>query len=188
MENSDTQLENCLISRNTATASGGGVYIRDKYSNPDFLACTIAFNKCGIEGVGVYNGGVGTIVGSVLLNGGTDEIHESETGKIAVSYSNVRGGWPGEGNIDTDPKFRDEEREDFRLLPDSPCIDSASMEGPETDLDGKARPIDVPGVGRDGEGAFDMGAYEYQLLPGDMNYDGVVNHVDLFLFQSQWQE
>jgi hypothetical protein len=49
---------------------------------------------------------------------------------LTVIYCNVEGGWPGIGNIDLDPFFRDPENGDFHLMStacsdpfDSPCID-----------------------------------------------------------------
>ena len=41
---------------------------------------------------------------------------------IIISYSNVDGGWQGEGNINTDPLFEDSIGGDFHLINDSPCI------------------------------------------------------------------
>ena len=80
-----------------------------------------------------------------------------------VMYSDILEGFPGEGNINLDPQFVDPANGDFRLLASSPCIDAGTTTGPSTDILGKTRPVDVPGVGRDGAGAFDMGAYEFQL-------------------------
>ncbi|MCA9441051.1 MAG: hypothetical protein KC964_09620, partial [Candidatus Omnitrophica bacterium] len=80
---------------------------------------------------------------------------------IVIQWSNIQGGWPGEGNIDADPLFMDPENGDFRLQENSPCIDSASSSGPSTDIEGNPRPVDIPGVGRDSTGdEFDMGPYE----------------------------
>ena len=57
-----------------------------------------------------------------------------------VTYSNVDGGWPGAGNIDTDPLFT----HDYHLQPESPCIDTGDpccipTFAPATDIDGEPR-------------------------------------------------
>jgi hypothetical protein len=77
-----------------------------------------------------------------------------------VTYCNVQGGWPGDGNIDTDPLFAF--RHDFHLMPDSPCIDAGTNDPtgglPVTDQDGNGRPLDGNG---DTVAVSDMGAYEF---------------------------
>ena len=88
-----------------------------------------------------------------------------ETSSATVSYSDVQGGWPGEGNIDADPCFVEPGYwdangvwvdGDYHLLADSPCINAGDpnyiAEPNETDLDGKPRVIG---------GRIDMGAYEF---------------------------
>jgi len=102
------------------------------------------------------------IVNSILRDNGSQEIFLDGAGSVLeISNSDVMGGWPGEGNIDADPLFMDPENGDFRLEESSPCIDSASTIGPVTDIDAIMRPVDIPGVGRDGTGdEYDMGAYE----------------------------
>lgn len=53
---------------------------------------------------------------------------------------------------------------DYHLAAGSVAIDTGTATGaPATDLEGKSRPVDVPGVGADGAGiGFDIGAYEYR--------------------------
>jgi len=84
-----------------------------------------------------------------------------------VSYSNIEGGWAGDGNIDTDPKFRDVLSGDYRLQADSPCLDTGRNDAVPTDittdLDGNLRIIDSNG---DGSAVVDMGAYEF-VIPAD---------------------
>ena len=73
-----------------------------------------------------------------------------------MAYSNIQGGWPGTGNINTDPLFVDLANGDLHLSSGSPCInagdDAAVPKGTTTDLDGNPRFI----------GTVDMGAYEFQ--------------------------
>jgi len=45
-------------------------------------------------------------------------------GSPIVSYSDVQGGWPGQGNIDESPLFTSGMGFDYLLLPQSPCIDT----------------------------------------------------------------
>jgi hypothetical protein len=74
-----------------------------------------------------------------------------------VSFSNVKGGYPGLNNLNADPRFY--VNGDYHVLSNSPCIDSGSSNGaPNGDLDGTARP---QGAG------FDMGAHEYADQDGD---------------------
>jgi hypothetical protein len=104
-----------------------------------------------------------TVVNSVFCQNSPD--FESRVA-IPVSHSLVPGGYPGEGNVDGDPRFVDAENGDFRLLPDSPCIDAGfnDPELPETDIAGMHR-IMYGGKSL----TVDMGAYEYyinDLRPG----------------------
>jgi hypothetical protein len=122
--------------------------------------CTIVSKQRGIS----WRNDPPSFISSILW--GNSEIlvpHLYSTGNPDVTHSCIQGGYPGEGNISVDPKFRDAVHGDFRLQPDSPCIDTAATTGPPDDLDGKPRPVDIAGVGRDGTATYDMGAYEFQL-------------------------
>jgi hypothetical protein len=48
--------------------------------------------------------------------------HERDGGTSDIRQSNVRGGWAGNGNINTDPLFVAVAAIDFRLQSTSPCI------------------------------------------------------------------
>jgi len=75
-----------------------------------------------------------------------------EDSSITVTYSDVQGGWRGEGNIDADPLFVDPENGNYYLQAGSPCLSNANCDGaPATDKDGRSRPL--------GSGC-DMGCYE----------------------------
>lgn len=98
-------VSNCLIVGNQATdPSGGAVYGLD--SHITIINCTIADNEGGVHGGGVYvvdshvvllNSIVwGNLPHSIVVGAGPDP---------QVSFTDVRGSWPGEGNLDTDPLF-----------------------------------------------------------------------------------
>lgn len=76
-----------------------------------------------------------------------------------VSYSDVKGGWPGTGNIDADHLFVDPANGDLHLQAGSPAIDTGTNDGcPSTDFDGVIRPQDG---NNDGTATCDMGAFEF---------------------------
>jgi hypothetical protein len=86
------------------------------------------------------------------------EIWNNDNSSIVISYSDVRGGWPGQGNISADPLFVNPGGVDnFRLAESSPCIDAGDPnyipEPNETDFDGFPRIVG---------GRIDMGVYEFQ--------------------------
>lgn len=116
-----------------------------------------------------------------------------------ISYSNIEGGFPGEGNIDADPLF---EAGTYHLLPGSPCIDAGNTDllpADEFDLDGdgdttEPLPLDAAGLARfvddpatpdTGMGfpVVDMGAFEYQPpCRVDLDGDGVLTIFDFLAF------
>ena len=73
------------------------------------------------------------------------------TGGIELTYSDIEGGFEGEGNIDLDPLFKDAENGDFTLADNSPCIDAGIS---DLDSDGVEDINDYNGL------SPDMGAFE----------------------------
>ncbi|MBA7681043.1 hypothetical protein ES703_89371 [subsurface metagenome] len=124
---SSPTLTNCTFSGNSANYGGG--MDNWEYSSPKLTSC-------------VFWGDRPTEIG---VHGGT----------AVITYSDVEGGWTGEGNIDADPLFADVAIGDYHLLASSPCINAGDpnyvAEPNETDLDGNPRVIC---------GRIDMGAYE----------------------------
>jgi len=49
---------------------------------------------------------------------------------ITAAYSDIQGGYCGEGNIDADPLFVDAENGDYHLQETSPCIDAGNPNSP----------------------------------------------------------
>ncbi|UCG48473.1 MAG: hypothetical protein JSU94_01605, partial [Phycisphaerales bacterium] len=145
----DPTVEGCLFAGNAASRKGGGMW---NYSgNPKILNCTFSGN----EGGGLWNyEGSPAVVNSILWGNGDSQI-SSHFGGLVVRYSDVQGGWPGEGNLAADPLFVDSGGGDYHVLAESPCVNggdnSAVPEWATADLDGGPRILD---------GVVDMGCYE----------------------------
>ena len=172
-------LSNCVITNNMAEGWGagyGGGIAFEGSSTGTVSNCTIVANW-GVLGSGVLcSDGTLVFVNSVLReNAPTDQIWNSSSSTLDVSYSNIEGSWPGFGNIDADPRFIDPngtdndpntwEDNDYSLSPGSPCIDAADGNAaPSTDIIGNVRQDD-PGTANSGTGDIgyvDIGAYEFQ--------------------------
>jgi alpha-L-rhamnosidase len=178
-------LINCVFSSNSA-GFGGGVY--SSGSQPVLINCTFAGNSADsgtalvCRSPRLLQPSTVVMYNCVLWDGGS-EVVNYDGSNILVACSDIRGGWPGEGNIDADPLFvrwPNGGYGDLRLMPCSPCIDtgeSAVLPADSSDLNGdadttEAVPFDLAGGPRV-YGAFaDMGAYEYQgPIPGIANAD-----------------
>ena len=96
---SQTLIANCVFYGNTATGGGGAMSLE--------------------AGAGP------TIINCIFWNNSWGEILHGDPGEPGnITYCNIRGGHPGEGNIDQEPLFVNAASGDFRLLSSSPCIDS----------------------------------------------------------------
>ena len=172
---SSPTLTNCIIAGNLARSHGGGISCSK--SNPTLTNCTFAGNfapngtALACDAWTHWWASNVKLTNCILWDEG-DEIWNNDESVIAITYSDVQGGWPGEDNIAADPCFVelgywDAYGEwfdgDYHLLLDSPCINAGDPNHPydpnETDLDGKPRVIG---------GRIDMGAYEYRpLIPAE---------------------
>ncbi len=107
-------LNNCIFSGNTATWIGGGVHrgggaiYNNGSSDAKLFNCTFTGNsgeKANAYACNYYlNPNSLQLINCILWDGGT-EIAYQDGSTIIISYTNVQGSWPGEGNIDTDPEF-----------------------------------------------------------------------------------
>jgi len=124
-------------------------------------------------------------------------VRDNLMGKVEVIDNGGQMVW-GPGNIDADPLFVDPGHwdgdtfilGDYHLLPGSPCIDAGAndVDNPDTPEVETLPATDIAGLPRiidgnlDGTATVDIGAYEY--LPGDVNYDGKVNVLDLLIVRN----
>jgi len=143
-------LSNVTIANNTAN-SGGGLDIY--YSSVNFENVTLTGNSSN-NGGGIYcEDSDVAITNSILWNDPTQEIF-LESGSVAITYSDIQGGWAGIGNFDSDPLFVNSAIGNYSLQDHSPCIDAGDP----------SSPLDPDGTNAD------IGAYYHQ-------YSGPVWHV-----------
>ena len=161
---------NCTFDGNTAGQDGGGMFIL--YGSPTITDCTFSGNTAAngnAIAVGTFAGDL-VMTNCILWNGG-DEIFIDIGPSVTINYSDVKGGFPGIGNIDADPLFVDPDNGDYRLSAGSPCIDAgdntAVPEGVLRDLDGNPRFVADACSGAAGQ-AVDIGAYEFQGTSCDL--------------------
>jgi len=176
-------IDNCIISDNTTGSNGGGImlngvdeatikytsvignsaqeYFGGMYVNDldeSFHNMTFSQNSAslgGVVGIG-ENANIqlkNSIVWSNSVGGGNFGSTDG-TGSVDFTYSNIEGGFMGEGNISLDPLFKDVSNNDFTLEIGSPCIDAGIA---DLDADGVDDIDDYNGL------SPDMGAYETSM-------------------------
>ena len=147
---SSPTIVNCTISKNIAVEGGGSYCL---YSFPTFTHCTISGNSADDGGGGIRCSNSYMKITNCILWGDSSPVGPeiyTYVGLPIVTYSDVQGGWPGEGNIDADPLFVG--GGNYYLRPMSPCINAGTDAGVYEDKDGQTRPW-----GQD----FDMGSDEF---------------------------
>lgn len=185
----DAVLRNCVLYRNKADESGGGIYVNSGVIRVQ--NCTITQNSAGKTGSGVYiqsdqpiAGEVGILNTIIKHNTGSEECYYREPAQQTLWISDsIIGGLKQNKALhattsrDEDPAFKDPENADFSLQPWSVCLengsDSAWFLGPRQAhlwrgdfivphfkaWDGSN--YNVPGVGT----SLDIGAIEYIGTP-----------------------
>lgn len=137
---------NCVFVDNTAAEYGGGIF-NYIVSSPEVVCCTFYGNTAALSGGGMFNYQSSPIVSSCNFRKSfPDEIVNTSSSSPSITYCNVEGGYPGEGNIESDPEFVDADNRDFHLKYISPCRNGGSAElasVPETDFEGDPRIVDI---------------------------------------------
>lgn len=131
-QSSPTVSENVIVS-NWAVGIGGGIFCAE-WSSPVISANTLVGNSADMAGGMCSRQSCYPHIVNCILWGNSarraPEIDLYEAGSI-VTYCDIRGGYPGEGNIDADPIFVGPERADFNLRWRSPCIDAGEGQDPD---------------------------------------------------------
>ncbi len=137
---------------------GGGLFCVGSFRDGSVLSlnhCTITENIAFVGGGGAVHGDLFSeawIVNSILWGNSPDEIAECESN---LSYSDIRGGWPGDGNIDIEPGLLSVGRYHHLLAPGSPCIDAGDPWADDGIFDWHSRwPVWYPSGARSDMGAF----------------------------------
>lgn len=193
--NGGARISNCVFSANSAFR-GGAIH----NSGAGFVEnCTISGNTA-THGGAVFSDSGAPNVGNCILWGNAPNQLD---GHMIVWYSTIQGGWPGLGNLDSDPllvrlpshggdgwgddssTLEDESANDdfgdLRLGSGSPCIDSGYPQPPSShravDRDGRIRVWDgnADGLAQNDRGAFEFGA----PIPADVDGDCAVGLSDL---------
>lgn len=149
----DPQFYNCLIENNTGLW-GGGVHCFTSY--PLLENCTITGNTAIGAGGALYCWGAADpgLVNCILWDNSPGEIFIL-TGDAHISFSDVEGGYAGEGNIDATPQFITWFGFSSLLRPGSPCVDAGDTALEDAVYDSDPRwPQGFPDGPRS-----DMGAY-----------------------------
>ncbi len=149
---SSVMLSGNLIAKNSCGQKGGGIYCGNSYCSdklPKIVNNTIADNISQHEGGGVYFWhAFPKIRNSIIWGNSPEQVASGASSSISITYSNIQGGWKGNGNINADPLFVNPLNGNYNLQEESPCIDSGNPNFP-FDPDNT-----IP----------DMGAYYYHHL------------------------
>ena len=157
-------MRNCLIISNSAAQFGGG-YAKVNNGGYGVNNCIIAYNLASTNGGGIYFSSPLMITNSIIVSNSVGISANSAnlcmvaagpatSYKTNVFYSCSTGVSDCVGSTSADPMFVDAAAGDFRLAPDSPCIDTG------VNIASMTNGVDLAGAPRMQGVAMDMGVYE----------------------------
>lgn len=131
-------IRSCIIAGNESQY-GGGIYM-ENYPGLQLVNNTIADNNASEWAGGMYisNFCYPQIINSIIWGNTADTLDNlfvSFSDTVSISYSDIEGGWAGNGNINGNPLFADPVNFDYHLTwlnypiadtTKSPCIDAGN--------------------------------------------------------------
>jgi parallel beta-helix repeat protein len=174
------EIKNNWIYKNGDSGTDSGMFLQNSISPPLVRNNTIVENPYGVF---VALGQDPCLVNDIIWGNSTNIYSERGLENIEASYNCIEGGFPGTGNISSDPCFVKPDSNDFHLKPASLCIDSGDANadyGDETDIDGQCRVI----WGNSAERA-DIGADEF-ATKADYTGDSLINFIDFANLATKW--
>lgn len=122
-----------LIYGNKVADWGGGICADD--ASPVIINNIIADNVATSEGGGLYcfNNSIVTVVNTISWANTPPEISYRSGGSYQITFSDIRGGWEGQGDMDSDPFFISAYEGEYNVCSQSPCIDAGdpSIQDPD---------------------------------------------------------
>jgi subtilisin family serine protease len=190
-------ITNCIFKGNIANTSGGGIH--NNYSGAYITNCTFTSNAANIYGGGIYATGTSlpVINNCIFWNDNPQEIY----GNPILSFSDIKGGWAGIGNINTDPLFADFVNDDYHLKSmagrwdpnsrgwiidtvHSPCIDAGDPNSIWTEeLWPHGKRINMGAYGGTAQASMSLSTIGDKR---DLNEDGLINWNDVLLLIDKW--
>jgi hypothetical protein len=148
-------LVNCLLTDNSASHRGGGAF------QGTLKNCTIADNSAAWGGGDSWS----TLDSCIVwYNSATESERQNLYYTTANRVCSPDASDGSNGCITNAPKFVDRSNGDFSLQVGSPCIDAGNNTG-------VTEAVDLNGAPRIQNAHVDMGAYEFQPIPSDMDGD-----------------
>jgi len=92
IKQNEATIRNCIIAANGGQGVHGG--------KPVVVNCTVSENS--LHGVDAYSP---TVTNSIVYFNNLADGAQVKSNRATVAYSDVQGGWEGDGNIDADPLF-----------------------------------------------------------------------------------
>ena len=208
-EDSNPTMTNCTFTGNSALNRGGGMY-NSTEAEPTMLNCTFSKNWAGQTGGAMFNYDCEPIIltNCILWGDRPDEIDGEGQFSITITYSDIQGGCPDTGNIDTDPCFAEPNNGDYHLKSQAGRWDANEGRWTKDDVTSLCIDAGDPATPIGYEpfpngGIINMGVYGGTaeasksyfgepvcevIVAGDINGDCIVNLKDIAFLAFHWLE